>query len=142
MEKQNVLHTEKIISGKRTYYFDLKRSENGRDYLLISERRQVEEDKYERQQIILFEEGLRKFGGMLMEMMLQFEGKNKKKRLTEEEIAAVRKEYPNAFIPWTAEEDQTLLDMYKQGESVDVIAQHFLRKPSAISYRIKKLDVQ
>ena len=56
-------------------------------------------------------------------------------------IYAAKQENPNAYEPWTPEADALLTQMWKDGHSVDAIAEHFGRKPSAIIVRIKKLSL-
>jgi len=47
--------------------------------------------------------------------------------------------YPRAYEPWSMEEDQKLIEMYKLGKECSEIAEEFQRQPSAISARITKL---
>ena len=66
------------------------------------------------------------------------------KKLTGEpvySIYAARKEHPNAYEPWTEEADEQLKQMWSEGKSVQEIAEHFGRKPSAIITRMKKLGL-
>ena len=66
------------------------------------------------------------------------------KKLTGEPVYSVyacRQEHPNAFDPWTPEDDEKLRQMWHEGASVDDIAQHFGRKSSAILVRMKKLHL-
>lgn len=49
-------------------------------------------------------------------------------------------EHPNAFDPWTENTDSKLTKICSEGASVNDIAEHFGRKPSAIITRIKKLN--
>lgn len=56
-------------------------------------------------------------------------------------VYACRQEHPNAFDPWTEEADAELAKMWEEGTSVDTIAEHFGRKPSAIIVRMKKLGL-
>lgn len=56
-------------------------------------------------------------------------------------IYAARQEHPNAYDPWTEEDDAQLRQMWKEGTSVADIAQHFGRKQSAIIVRMKKLGI-
>lgn len=56
-------------------------------------------------------------------------------------IYAARQEHPNAFDPWTKDADSELTQMWSGGASVNDIAEHFSRKPSAIITRIKKLGL-
>lgn len=66
------------------------------------------------------------------------------KRLTGEpvySIYAARQEHPNAYNPWTQEEDEKLRQMWSNGKSVNEIAEYFARKKSAIIIRAKKLGI-
>ena len=56
-------------------------------------------------------------------------------------VYACRQEHPNAFDPWTEEADLELGRMWDEGKSIDEIAFHFGRKPSAILVRMKKLGI-
>ena len=56
-------------------------------------------------------------------------------------IYAARQENPNAYDPWTEEADAQLRQMWEDGTSVAVIAQHFGRKQSAVIVRMKKLGI-
>lgn len=56
-------------------------------------------------------------------------------------IYACQQEYPNAFLPWSEEEDATLEKMWAEGADAETIATHFKRKPSAITTRLKRLGL-
>ena len=56
-------------------------------------------------------------------------------------VYACRQEHPNAFDPWTEEADAELTKMWEKGTSIDTIAEHFGRKPSAIMVRMRKLGL-
>ena len=57
-------------------------------------------------------------------------------------IFACRQEYPNAYNPWSEEDDLKLTEMWCKGASIKQLTDHFQRKPGAISSRIKKLNLQ
>lgn len=57
-------------------------------------------------------------------------------------VAACRMEYPQAYTPWTEEDDSTLTQMYENGASIDELSSHFQRKPNAIRSRMKKLGIE
>lgn len=57
-------------------------------------------------------------------------------------IFACRQEYPNAYNPWSEEDDLKLTEMWCNGASIKQLTDHFQRKPGAISSRIKKLKLQ
>ena len=56
-------------------------------------------------------------------------------------MAEVRREYPNAYLPWTAEADATLLAAYQAGHDVAALANTLGRQPSAIRSRLNHLGV-
>ena len=56
-------------------------------------------------------------------------------------VFACRQEYPNAYAPWTEEDDLELTQMWCEGATTKELAAHFQRKPSAITSRIKKLEL-
>ena len=56
-------------------------------------------------------------------------------------VFACRLEYPNAYAPWTEEDDLELTQMWCAGATTKELAAHFQRKPSAITSRIKKLEL-
>lgn len=56
-------------------------------------------------------------------------------------IEACRVDYPQAYNPWSKEEDTELTKMYKNGATIEDLASHFQRKPGGIRSRIKKLGL-
>ena len=56
-------------------------------------------------------------------------------------VYACQQEYPNAFLPWSEEDDTTLTQMWHKGATPDELSAHFQRKPSAIASRLKKLEL-
>ena len=57
------------------------------------------------------------------------------------QVAEIRREYPNAYLPWTAESDAALLAAYQSGHDVAALADTFGRQPSAIRSRLNHLGV-
>lgn len=56
-------------------------------------------------------------------------------------VYACQQEYPNAYQPWSEDDDLKLTQMWREGATTKEIAAHFQRKPSAITSRIKKLEL-
>ena len=54
-------------------------------------------------------------------------------------IEACRADYPQAYNPWSEQEDRELINMYENGSTIEELASHFQRKPGGIRSRIKKL---
>ena len=57
-------------------------------------------------------------------------------------VYACRQEFPNAFDPWSEEDDAVLTRMWREGATIDELAAHFQRKPGGIKSRIKKLELE
>ena len=57
-------------------------------------------------------------------------------------VYACRQEYPNAYLPWTEEDDLELTRLWCEGMTVKALSAHFQRKPGAIRSRIEKLDLE
>ena len=56
-------------------------------------------------------------------------------------VYACRQDFPNAYTPWTENDDAELTALWSSGASLDELAMHFQRKPGAIHSRIKKLGL-
>ena len=56
-------------------------------------------------------------------------------------VKNVRREYPNAYKKWTKNEDQKLVQEYKNGRSISELADSHGRKKGAIRSRLKKLGL-
>ena len=56
-------------------------------------------------------------------------------------VEECRREYPNAYDPWTVADDARLTELWREGLSLDEIADRFGRKRGAIISRMKKLDL-
>ena len=53
----------------------------------------------------------------------------------------IRKEYPRAYEPWTAEADEELRRLYSTKSSIGLLAAHFGRRPGAITSRLRRLGL-
>ena len=58
------LYTEKVKGGTRTYFFDVKKSSNGSEYLIITETKR-EGSKFRQERVFVFDNDLREFIGGL-----------------------------------------------------------------------------
>ena len=57
-------------------------------------------------------------------------------------VYACRQEYPNAYAPWSREDDDALTRMWCEGAEIEELACRFQRKPGGIVSRIKKLELE
>lgn len=140
MEKRKVLHEEKVISRGRQFYFDVKETEKGRNYLVINQvKTGGENDPAERSRLILFEEDLAQFNHAMMKSILHFNATSEEER--EEKIAEARKTHPRAFQKWTAEEDRDLQSMASEGRSMKSMVEFFQRNEAGVKARLKKFGL-
>lgn len=65
----------------------------------------------------------------------------KKEVSTTSKLDEIRENHPNAYRPWTKEDDMSLKVLFEDGKTQAVIAKHFGRKPGAIHMRLVKLGL-
>jgi len=66
--KQENLFSRKIRAGKRTYFFDVKSTKSETDfYIIITESRRIDGEKYEKHKLFLYKEDFKKFSDALQE---------------------------------------------------------------------------
>jgi len=70
---------------------------------------------------------------------LKVRAKEKEKKATT--LASMREKFPNAYRPWTKDEDADLVDRFNSDERQSYIAQKLGRKPGAIHMRLVKLGL-
>ena len=56
-------------------------------------------------------------------------------------IAEARQRNPNAFQPWTGDEERQVRERFEKGEAIPAIARAHRRSPKAIELRLKRLGV-
>ncbi len=83
----------------------------------------------------LHENFIRASGGSLIKKSLTASGTIASK------LDALREVHPNAYRPWTDEDDAELQEMFEDGKPPSVIAKRFGRKPGAIHMRLIKLGL-
>ncbi len=137
MEKKSIYSQQLNAGTNKTYFLDVKQTERGASYLVITESRKQQDETYERRSVAIFDEEIEKFGEAFIKALLHFK---KKDRATIIEEARVK--YPRAYEPWSKEDDLALEVMHGEGQSNSDIAKHLQRQPGAILLRIKKLGLQ
>ena len=60
----------------------------------------------------------------------------------EARMARIRRQYPNAYKPWTDESDADLVRRARAGEDVRALAAVIGRQPSAIRSRLARLGIE
>ena len=120
----NKLKSTLIYGSNRTYFFDVKISQEGSKYLLIQENKLNDLQR----QIIVGEENLAQFLKALHHLLPEFG--------IEEPSTG---DFINAFKPWTPEEDEDLERYAVEGTPLPELSQIFQRRKKAIQVRIEKL---
>ena len=146
MKKQNVLHTERVNSNGKVYFLDLKEAENGNNYLVINQTKMMDDDKSERIKMILFENEIEQFATAFSRIIFKFnpsEKRNEKQngKFDEKYIEEVRKEHPNAYQPWTKEDEELLVALFNDGKTVIELSKSFQRNEGGIKARLEKLGL-
>lgn len=140
-KKNNTLYSEKVKGNNKMYYLDLRKAGNGSDYLVITQSKKVEgKEEYERSRMILFENEVEQFGAALSRILINFTKKNGP-GISSERVEKVRAKYPNAFHPWSKEDEELLATLFNEGQSMEELSKALQRNLGGIQVRLKKLGL-
>lgn len=59
----------------------------------------------------------------------------------QERLDEIRRLYPNAYLPWTEEQEAVLTSRFAAGATVEELAQELGRQPGGIEARLDKLEL-
>jgi len=137
------IYSDKITKGSRTYFFDIKKSENRNFYLKISESKKTLSG-FEHHRLMVFDEDLKDFVEAFKKSLTKFKELKEPKQTSDKSysVEKVRKTHKQAYYPWTTEDDNKLELLFCQGKKIKELAQIFERNEGAISSRIKKLEIK
>ena len=139
--KKQAFHTEYLRSGNRSFYFDIKETENGSNYLVISEISTKPNGEKERRQILVFENEIDQVAEKICKSLISFTRKSTTKEAKEARIAKAKEKYANAYEPWSEKDDAELTLFHKQGSSMENITKSLQRQPGAIKARLERLNL-
>ncbi|MBM3454093.1 MAG: DUF3276 family protein [Bacteroidetes bacterium] len=134
----NEIYSDKITKDSRTYFFDIKKSEKGDLYLKISESKKTQSG-YEHNRLMVFDEDLKYFIEALKKSLTKFKEPKDGKTYSVEKI---RETHQQAYLPWTAEDDNKLELLFCEGKKAKELAEIFGRNVGATNSRIKKLELK
>ena len=139
----NEIYSDKITKGSRTYFFDIKRSENGDLYLKISESKKTASG-FEHHRLMIFDEDLKDFVETLKKSLTKFKELKEPKQTGGKtySIEKIRETHQQAYLPWTTEDDNKLELLFCEGKKAKELAEIFRRNVGAINSRIKKLELK
>lgn len=143
MNQTKELFTQQLKKGKRSYFFDIKKTEDGVLYLKISESKVVN-GEFKHHTIMIFDEDMKDFVDSLNITIneykkLQNQIKDSSKGYSLEDK---RTEHKQAYQPWSADDDERLELLFCENKSIKELSIIFERNEGAISSRIKKLDLK
>ncbi len=139
MENKHLVHTEIVKGSKRVFFLDLKKSENGKHYLVITQSQKKEDGTNERKNLIVFENEIGNFMSAISRSILHFEpGESKRTPLVKKEK---NKEFPNAYKKWSQAEEKLLTQFFEKGATIDELSVTLQRNPGGIQERLKKLGL-
>lgn len=130
----------KVAAGKRTYFIDAKKTKEGATYLKLSESKRLDNEEYERHQIMIFEEDINNIVEALRKILPHF--KTYKKPETKSKMEQIKEKFSNAYKPWTEEDDLKLTELFCEGKKAKELSEIFQRNVGAINSRIKKLELK
>jgi hypothetical protein len=133
-----VFNTIPIPAGKRTYFLDIKTSREGVKYLVLTESKRNKKGEYQHDRVMIFKEHLQEF----FDGMIKLAPGLGIELIGTDYVKEIRKFFPNAYIPWTKEDDEKLEQLYCEGKTLNELTAIFKRKPGAITSRIKKLELK
>lgn len=139
----NEIYSNKITKGSRTYFFDIKKSEKGDLYLKVSESKKTE-NGYEHHRLMVFDEDLKDFVEALKKSLTKFKELKEPKQTDGKtySVEKIRETHQQAYLPWTAEDDNKLELLFCEGKKVKELAEIFGRNTGAINSGIKKLELK
>jgi len=137
----NEIYSDKITKGSRTYFFDIKKSENGNLYLKISESKKTGSG-FEHHRLMVFDEDLKDFVETLKKSLTKFKELKEPKDGKTYSVEKIRETHQQAYLPWTAEDDNKLEMLFCEGKKAKELAEIFGRNVGAINSRIKKLELK
>ena len=128
--RENEIFTKKVTAGKRTYFFDVKKSSENDLYLVISESVYQSDGSHKHHRIMIFPEVAKEFQNALNETMQNIVKYPRKER---------KRNLPNrAGEKWKEYEVKKLVEEHKNGTNIQEIAILFERTTGAITSRLKK----
>jgi hypothetical protein len=137
------IYTDKISKGRRTYFFDIKKSEQGELYLKISESKKTGE-VFEHYRLIVPEEAINDFTEIFQKTLVKFRELKVAKQSANKAYSfeKIREVHKQAYLPWTREDDNNLKLLFCEGKQINELTQIFGRNSGAIYSRIKKLELK
>ena len=138
---ENKIYSERIKVGQRTYFIDIKLSEKGQKFLQITESKKTDTN-FERQNVIIFNEGIEKFSEAFVRVLLRMNSNEIQDNKNTYSVDRIRENHEKAYKPWNNEEESKLEQLFCERKTVTEISEILGRKKGAIQSRIKKMELK
>ena len=103
----------------------------------------MEDESEERIKMILFENEVEQFATAFSKIIFKFNATEKVNgTFSTEYVEKVRKDHPNAFHPWTKEDEELLASLFNDGKTVKELSKSFQRNEGGIKARLAKLGLE
>ena len=134
---QNQIFTTNFKAGQRMFFLNMCEAKNNSKYLKITESKQISDGEYEHHGIMIFEQDFEKLTKALTEAMSKVDFKE----IAKKESKKVNKQYPNAGLAWSEEDEAKLEKLFKKGNSTEALMKVFGRSEAGITSRLEKLEL-
>ncbi|MDA3885928.1 MAG: DUF3276 family protein [Candidatus Delongbacteria bacterium] len=136
-QNQNEIFTTNFKAGQRMFFLNMCEAKNNSKYLKITESKTVQDGENETHGIMIFEQDFEKLTNALTEAMSKVDLKEVAKR----ESKKVNKDYPNAGMVWSEEDETKLTKLFKKGNSTEALMKVFGRSEKGITSRLEMLGL-
>lgn len=141
-QQRKTIHSSTLALGDKLFFLDLKEAVNGRQYLVITQSKAIEEEQYERIKMILFQDDIPEFADALTSILDHYVPMEDPKTMEREAyIKRLRQRFPMAYLPWTKAEEDKLTRLYEEGKNIPELSKILQRQQSAIKARLVKLEL-
>ncbi len=142
MKNSSTLNKEVVNSLNRSFYLNVKQTEKGNNYLVITQAQKDSDGVMDRRSIVLFEHEVAPFAAAMMKSLLMFNPIKKGKQPTNKTPkAAVQKTHSNVFKKWSKAEDVLLTEFFKKGATIEELTITLQRNKGGVLARLKKLEL-
>lgn len=149
------ISSSRVRAGCRTYFLDLKEYDGLGVCLVIIESKRISDGAFERCRIVVDSEYVPRLFQSLRKLLeennlLGQSGRSADRgeslRLSNTKsgkanFSTRRVDYPNAYLPWASADDELLKEAFQKCRELTLLADTFMRTPSAIRSRLQKLGL-
>ena len=134
---QNEIFTTNFKAGQKMFFLNMCEAKNNSKYLKITESKMSEDGDHQYNGIMIFEQDFEKLTKALTEAMSKVD----LKEVAKKESKNVNKDYPNAGLVWSEEDETKLEKLFKKGNSTEALMKVFGRSEKGITSRLEKLEL-